>query len=66
MGELDVAVKTIHREHVNEHLTPEEALQVMRTVQGLFFAAVAHSSQPYPSFIRQRSPTACAYRFAHL
>ena len=43
MGELDVAVKTIHRQHVNPHLTPEQALQVMQKVALCFLAAVAHN-----------------------
>ena len=32
MGELDVAVKTIRREHVNPHLTAQQALQAIAKV----------------------------------
>jgi len=32
MGQLDVAVKTIHRQHVNPQLTSHQALQVMQKV----------------------------------
>lgn len=38
MGSLDVAIKTINRQHVNPQLTSQQALQVMQQVtilQGL-------------------------------
>ena len=38
MGNLDVAVKTIHRQIVTPHLTAEEALQVIRGVNSRFLA----------------------------
>ena len=40
MGSLDVAIKTINRQHVNPQLTSQQALQVMQqvtTLQGLGF-----------------------------
>lgn len=43
MCELDVAVKTIPRQHVNPHLTPEQALQAMQKVTGCCFAAVVNN-----------------------
>jgi len=32
MGELDVAVKMIQKQHVNPQLTPQHALRVMQQV----------------------------------
>ncbi len=32
MGQLDVAVKTIHRQHVNPQLTSHQALRIMQKV----------------------------------
>ena len=40
MGELDVAVKMIQKQHVNPQLTPHQALQVMQQVTTCCFAAV--------------------------
>jgi hypothetical protein len=40
MGELDVAVKMIQKQHVNPQLTPQQALQVMQQVTSCCFAAV--------------------------
>ena len=32
LGELEVAVKTIHRQYVNPHLSPQQAVQVIAKV----------------------------------
>ena len=47
MGNMDVAVKTIHRQHVNPHFTAKEALQVIKWVHSCSLAAVVrHAGQP--------------------
>lgn len=46
--ELEVAVKTIHRQYVNPHLTPQQALQVIGQVTGcLAVPSVVHHMSLY-------------------
>ena len=38
MGNLDVAVKTIHTQHVNPHLTAQQAVRIIQKVTGCICA----------------------------
>lgn len=48
MGNLDVAVKTIHKQHVNPHLTAQQAEKIIGKVTSCSFCCLAIADDEHP------------------